>query len=504
MEFIAKQSTIRKHAHPLECRADLSRDRSMTSQASPIRTRFAPSPTGFLHIGGARTALFCQLAARATGGDFILRIEDTDRERSTQASVQAILDGMAWLGLVPDEGPIYQSQRLDRYREAVDQLLAAGLAYRCYCSRERLEGLREEAMAAGLKPRYDGHCRDLTEAPEGIEPVIRFRNPDDGSVVFEDQVRGRIEVANAELDDLVIMRADGTPTYNFAVVVDDIDMRINLVIRGDDHINNTPRQINIYRALGVEPPDFAHVPMILGDDGQRLSKRHGAVGVMAWREQGYLPDAMINYLARLGWSHGDQEVFSRAELVELFRIQDVNRKASRFDTEKLKWLNQHYLREGDREQVLSELLWHLEHAGLQPAAGPDPVDLIKIQAERFDTLVDLVEQSRPFYADFDEFEPGAAKKHLRLVALDPLAALHARLQSLADWEPEALQATVQATADELGIGFGKIGMPLRVALMGHGQSPAINQTLWLIGRERSLARIVRALAWIGERAGTET
>ncbi|TVS13574.1 MAG: glutamate--tRNA ligase [Wenzhouxiangella sp.] len=476
----------------------------MSSQSAPIRTRFAPSPTGFLHIGGARTALFCQLAARATGGEFVLRIEDTDRERSTQASVQAILDGMAWLGLDYDEGPHYQSERMERYQEAVDGLLAAGLAYRCYCSRERLERLRAEAMAAGQKPRYDGHCRDRTDRPEGIEPVIRFRNPHDGTVAFDDRVRGRIEVENAELDDLVILRADGTPTYNFAVVVDDIDMRINLVIRGDDHINNTPRQINIYRALGAEPPDFAHVPMILGDDGQRLSKRHGAVGVMAWRELGYLPDAMINYLARLGWSYGDQEVFARSELVELFRIEDVNRKASRFDTEKLKWLNQHYLREGDRDQVLVELLWHMERAGLNPASGPEPARLLEVQAERFDTLTELVEQSRSFYQEFDAFEAGAAKKHLRPVAADALQALSGRLAGVAEWEPDALQSAVQETADELGIGFGKIGMPLRVALTGHGQSPAINQTLWLVGRERSLARIERALAWIEARVAAAT
>ena len=472
----------------------------MSQNPAPIRTRFAPSPTGFLHIGGARTALFCLLAARATGGAFILRIEDTDRERSTQASVQAILDGMDWLGLDYDEGPYYQSERLDRYRAAADRLLAAGLAYRCYCSRERLDQLREQAMAAGQKPRYDGHCRDRQERPDDIEPVIRFRNPDSGTVVFDDRVRGRIEIANEELDDLVIMRADGTPTYNFAVVIDDIDMGINLVIRGDDHINNTPRQINIYRALGAEPPEFGHVPMILGDDGQRLSKRHGAVGVMAWREQGYLPDAMVNYLARLGWSHGDQEVFSRAELVRLFRIEDVNRKASRFDTDKLKWLNQHYLREGEGGQTIAELSWHLERAGLQSAAGPDLADLLAVQAERFETVTELVEQSRPFFSDFESFEPGSAKKHLRPVALEPLQSLHARLQALSDWEPDGLQAAVQATADELGIGFGKIGMPLRVALMGHGQSPAINQTLWLVGRERSLVRIARALEWIEERA----
>jgi len=456
----------------------------MHSKSVPIRTRFAPSPTGFLHIGGARTALFCQLAARATGGEFVLRIEDTDRERSTQASVQAILDGMAWLGLDYDEGPYYQSERRERYQEAVGRLLEAGLAYRCYCSRERLEGLREAAMAAGEKPRYDGYCRDRSDRPEGIEPVIRFRNPLSGSVAFEDRVRGRIEVENAELDDLVIVRADGTPTYNFAVVVDDIDMRINLVIRGDDHINNTPRQINIYRALGAEPPEFAHVPMILGDDGQRLSKRHGAVGVMAWREK----------------KKGDQEVFSRQELIDLFRIEDVNRKASRFDTEKLKWLNQHYLREGDRDQALAELLWHMEQAGFNPASGPEPSRLLGVQAERFDTLTELVEQSRSFYQDFDDFEPGAAKKHLRPVAAAALTGLAERLAEVDEWEPDALQRAIQETADALGIGFGKIGMPLRVALTGHGQSPAINQTLWLVGRERSLARIEHALDWIAARA----
>jgi glutamyl-tRNA synthetase len=280
---------------------------------TPIRTRFAPSPTGYLHIGGARTALFCWLAARSTGGEFVLRVEDTDRERSTADSVRAILDGLAWLGLDPDEGPIYQSDRMALYSETVRRLLDEGKAYRCYCSRERLETLREDAMARGEKPRYDGRCRDRTDIPEGVEPVIRFRNPDDGSVRFVDRVRGEIEIANAELDDLVIQRSDGTPTYNFAVVVDDLDMKINLVIRGDDHINNTPRQINLYRALAAPVPEFAHVPMILGDDGARLSKRHGAVSVLAWREQGYLPDALVNYLARLGWSYGDREQFSRDE-----------------------------------------------------------------------------------------------------------------------------------------------------------------------------------------------
>lgn len=466
---------------------------------APVRTRFAPSPTGFLHIGGARTALFCWLAARATGGQFILRIEDTDRERSTEESVQAILDGMAWLGLDADEGPIYQSARQSLYQEAVDKLLDQGKAYRCYCSRERLDRLREDAMNNGEKPRYDGHCRDLQQAPEGIDPVIRFRNPDDGVVRFQDRVRGSIEIANSELDDLVLMRADGSPTYNLAVVIDDLDMNINLVIRGDDHINNTPRQINLYRALGAEPPEFAHVPMILGDDGARLSKRHGAVSVLAWRERGYVPEAMVNYLVRLGWSHGDREEFTRDELIKLFRIEDVNRKAARFDTEKLDWLNQEYLRTLPAAALKAELHWHLERAGLDPAQGPAAEALLDVQADRCATLVDMVEQSRPFYADFTEFEPGAAKKHLRPVAAEPLQALRSVLSDC-EWTVEALGEAVNQTAEKLGVGMGKIGQPLRVALMGHGSSPSIDQTLLLVGRERALARIDQALAFIAKRA----
>lgn len=473
-------------------------DRS-TEESAAIRTRFAPSPTGFLHIGGARTALFCWLAARASGGKFILRVEDTDRERSTAESVDAILEGLAWLGLDPDEGPFYQSERMHLYQAAVERLLDEGRAYRCYCSRERLEKLREAAMERGEKPRYDGHCRHLEQPPEGVAPVIRFRNPDSGTVAFRDRVRGPIEFDNRELDDLVIQRTDGTPTYNFAVVIDDLDMRINLVMRGDDHINNTPRQINLYHALGAEAPEFAHVPMILGDDGARLSKRHGAVGVLAWRELGYLPDAMVNYLARLGWSHGDREQFSRAELIELFRIEDVNRKASRFDVEKLNWLNQHYLRTAPAERVAPELDWHLRRAGLDPAGGPSAADLVKVQAERCETLVEVVEQSRPFYAEFDEFDAGAAKKHLRPVAAEPLRAVRDRLADC-QWTPDALGEAVRATAELLEIGMGKIGQPLRVALMGHGQSPSIDQTLWLVGRDRALARIDRALEFIAERA----
>lgn len=467
--------------------------------SSPVRTRFAPSPTGFLHIGGARTALFCWLAARATGGQFILRIEDTDRERSTDESVQAILDGLAWLGLDADEGPIYQSSRMAEYGAALKSLLASGRAYRCYCSKERLDQLREDAMNNGEKPRYDGHCRDLSEVPYGVDPVIRFRNPDDGEVRFEDRIRGSIAVANAELDDLVLARADGSPTYNLAVVVDDLAMDINLVIRGDDHINNTPRQINLYHALGAQPPEFAHVPMILGDDGARLSKRHGAVSVLAWRERGYLPEAMINYLARLGWSHGDREQFTRAELVSLFRIEDVNRKAARFDTEKLDWLNQQYLRSLPTSAVRPELDWHLRQAGLDPAAGPAAEALLGVQADRCATLAEVVEQSRPFYADFDDFEPGAAKKHLRPVAAEPLLALREELIDC-EWTQDALGEAVHRTAESLGVGMGKIGQPLRVALMGCGSSPAIDQTLLLVGRERALSRIDRALEFIAARA----
>lgn len=459
-----------------------------------VRTRFAPSPTGTLHIGGARTALFAWLAARASGGQCLLRIEDTDRERSTEASVQAILDGLNWLGLSFDEAVTFQSARFDRYQAVAQQLLDAGLAYYCDCPPDRLEQLREAAMAAGQKPRYDGRCRDRGLGAEGN--VLRFRNPDHGEVSFVDRIRGPITVANAELDDLVILRADGSPTYNFAVVVDDLDMHINLVVRGDDHINNTPRQINLYQALGAEPPAFAHVPMILGEDGKRLSKRHGATSVMAWREMGYVPDAMINYLARLGWSHGDQEIFSRAALIELFKLEEVNRKPACFDTRKLAWLNQHYLRHGQPESLEAELAWHLSQQGLSLSEGPSAAALLPVQAERCETLVEVVEQSHAFYTDFDAYDEAAAQRHLTSAALPLLQDLHQRLQGLEDWQADRLAELVQAVVDAHGVGFGKLGMPLRIALVGHGQSPAVNLTLALLGSARSLARIERALAYI--------
>ena len=464
-------------------------------------TRFAPSPTGYLHVGGARTALFCYLQARARGGEFVLRIEDTDRERSTEASVQAIFDGMQWLGLESDRPVIYQSQRSERYRELIDRLLEEGKAYYCYCTREELDALREKQRSEGLKPRYDGRYRDFTgEPPADVEPVIRFKNPQQGQVVFEDLVHGHIRVDNSELDDLVIARGDGTPTYNFAVVVDDMDMGITDVIRGDDHINNTPRQVNIYHALGAEPPRFAHVPMILGSDGARLSKRHGAVSVMQYREDGFLPQALLNYLVRLGWSHGDQEIFSREEMIRLFDIADVNKAAASFNPEKLRWLNAHYLRHLPPEQVVGELAWHFQRIGLSPEDGPQLADLLSVQSERFETLNELALDSRMFYQDVTEFDEKAAKKHLRPVSLEALQALREQLAKIEVWQAEPLAACVSTVAESLSLGMGKVGMPLRVALSGSGQSPEIGATLWLLGRERSLARIDRAIGFVEQRA----
>ena len=465
-----------------------------------VRTRFAPSPTGYLHVGGARTALFCYLQARATGGVFILRIEDTDLERSTPESVKAILDGMEWLGLDYDEGPYYQTQRFGRYAEVVQQLLDEDKAYHCYCSKERTDALREEQMKTGLKPRYDGHCRDGVEPVPGVKPVIRFKNPREGDVVLDDLVRGRIVISNTELDDLVIARPDGSPTYNFTVVVDDMDMKVSLVVRGDDHINNTPRQINIYRALGAELPEFGHVPMILGEDGARLSKRHGAVGVLQYREDGYLPQALLNYLVRLGWSHGDQEIFSREEMIAAFDIKDVNRKASAFNTEKLDWLNQHYMKSLPPEEVAGHLAWYFEKAGINPDNGPALADLVSVQADRVKTLREMTDQSRGFYEDFEEFDAGAARKHLRPVAEEALKVIGSRLAELDTWEPERLNEVVRLTAEELEVGLGKIAQPLRVALTGTAISPSIDKTLWLTGRERSLVRIKRALQYVMARA----
>jgi glutamyl-tRNA synthetase len=461
-----------------------------------VRTRFAPSPTGYLHIGGARTALYCWLEARHRGGEFILRIEDTDRERSTQEAVQAILDGMNWLGLAPDEGPYYQTLRMDRYREVAAELLKAGKAYYAYESKDDIEAMRNEAMAKGLKPRYNGYYREKDE-PLRDDPnrVLRFKNPLSGSVVFDDKVKGRIEWSNEELDDLVLIRSDGFPTYNFAVVVDDIDMRITDVIRGDDHVNNTPRQINIYKALGADVPSFAHLPMILGPDGQKLSKRHGAVGVMQYRDDGFLPHALLNYLVRLGWSHGDQEIFSTAQMIELFDTNDVNKSASRFDVEKLSWLNQQYLKNDDPRDIAPHFEWHLRAAGIDPAHGPDPADVIVALRDRAKTLKEMAEKARVWYAPLETYDEQAVAKHLKTpTARVALEAAHAQFAALADWKVEGIHGAIEAAAASIGEGMGKVAQPLRVALTGTQVSPSIDQTVFLAGRDEALRRIQAAIA----------
>jgi len=464
-----------------------------------VKTRFAPSPTGFLHIGGVRTALFAWLFARHHGGQFVLRIEDTDRERSTTESIEAILEGMAWVGLDWDEGPYYQTDRFDRYRELAGQLLEQGDAYHCYCSPDELDAMRAAQVAAGDNPRYDGRCRDRKEPAAGGSPVIRFKTPATGEVVIDDAVRGRVVYANADLDDLVIMRADGTPTYHFSVVVDDADMSITHVIRGDDHLNNTARQVHIIAALGFDRPAYAHLPMILGEDGARLSKRHGAVNVLEYREHGYLPDAVLNYLVRLGWSHGDQEIFSRDEMIRLFSLEDVNASASRFSAEKLTWLNQQYILQTPADELVDGLAEQYRRMSVDTGNGPALSVVIEAFHERAATLQELAESSVYVFRDFDEIDPKAAKKHLRAVVRQPLADIREMLTGLEAWEAEAIQSTIQSVADRHELSFGKLGQPLRVAVTGGGVSPPIDVTMALIGRERCAARIDAALVFIDER-----
>ena len=467
------------------------------------KTRFAPSPTGYLHVGGARTALFSWLHARKHGGKYVLRIEDTDLQRSTTESINAILEAMTWLGLDYDEGPFYQTKRFDRYNEVIDELLDKKMAYRCSCSRERLEALREGQMQRKEKPRYDGHCRGTSIAAD--EPhVIRFRNPPEGSVIVDDQVRGKIVFRNDELDDLIIRRTDGSPTYNLTVVVDDLDMGITDVIRGDDHVNNTPRQINILAALGKEPPRYAHVPMILGDDGSRLSKRHGAVSVMEYRNQGILPEALLNYLVRLGWSHGDEELFTLDQMVELFDIKDVNKAASAFNTEKLLWINQHYIKSADPVRIARLLSPHMGDLDIDPASGPDIVEVVRQQQERARTLVEMAEISAFFYRDYEDFDEKAARKHLKAAALEPLQQVRERLAVLEDWEGENLHQVVIDVAESLDLKMGKVAQPLRVAVVGRAASPGIDVTLELVGREACLRRIDRALEYINKRVEENT
>jgi len=466
-----------------------------------VRTRFAPSPTGFLHIGGARTALFSWAYAKKHGGEFILRIEDTDVARSTPEAVQAILDGMQWLGLDYDQGPFYQMQRMDRYKAVIQSMLAAGSAYYCYSSKEELEALREQQMAQKLKPRYDGKWRPepgkvLPHPPADITPVIRFKNPQDGVVAWDDLVKGRIEIANSELDDLIIARADGTPTYNFCVVVDDSDMGISQVIRGDDHVNNTPRQINMLRALSeidssIQVPQYAHLSMILGNDGQKLSKRHGAVSVMQYHEDGYLPEAVINYLARLGWSHGDDEVFSKQQFAAWFDLDHITPSAAQFNTEKLNWLNAHYIKQAEPAALLADQLQRLAVRGV---LAPDAAKLsagIALYKERVNTLNELADGLVYFFEN-PSLDAAAVEKHLTPDIMPVLAELSAALNAC-DWQAEAIHQVINDAVTKNGFKFPKLAMPLRVAITGTAQSPSIDQVMAILGKEEVLARLQAVL-----------
>lgn len=457
-----------------------------------IRTRFAPSPTGFLHIGGARTALFSWAFARRHGGSFILRIEDTDLARSTPDAVQAILDGMNWLGLKHDEGPFYQTQRMARYQAVIEEMLAAGTAYHCYMAPEELDRLREEQRAQGLKARYNGAWRPepgkvLPPPPAGVSPAVRFRNPGDGVVAWDDLVKGRIEIANAELDDLVIARADGTPTYNFCVVVDDFDMGITHVIRGDDHVNNTPRQINILRALGVQVPQYAHLSMILGDDGQKLSKRHGAVSVMQYDDEGYLPEAVLNYLARLGWSHGDEEIFSMAQFCAWFDLDHITPSAAQFNTEKLNWLNAHYLKRADAARLAALVLPRLQARGVTVSATPSLPAIVTLYQERVANLNELADAAEVFYVDIAP-KAELRAKHLTPEALPALADFVAGLPDIA-WEAAAIGALIKQSVAAHGLKMPKLAMPLRVLLTGQEQTPSVDALVVLFPRQEVLRRL---------------
>jgi glutamyl-tRNA synthetase len=462
---------------------------------SPVITRFAPSPTGLLHIGGVRTALFSWLYARRMGGQFILRIEDTDLERSTPAAVQVILEGMKWLGLEHDLGPYYQTQRFDRYRQVIGEMVTAGTAYHCYCSKEELDAMRAAQTLAKEKPRYDGRCRHgKGPGPQsGRQPVVRFSNPEEGATVVEDVVHGSVTFQNKELDDLIIARSDGTPTYNFCVVVDDADMGVTHVIRGDDHLNNTPRQMNMLLALGRKLPVYAHVPMILGPDGAKLSKRHGAVSVLQYQEEGYLPDALLNYLVRLGWSHGDQEFFTRAEMIAAFDMRDINKAASAMNPEKLLWLNQQHLVRTDPKDVAPHLEWHLARLGIETGDQALLEGIIVAQRERAKTLKEMAQNSRFFFGDEVTLDPKAAEKHLTADARALLGELRTRLAALGDWQAPAIHAVLESLATEKSLGLGKIAQPLRVAVSGGTVSPPIDATLVLLTKKRALERIERAL-----------
>jgi glutamyl-tRNA synthetase len=462
---------------------------------SDLRVRFAPSPTGYLHIGGARTALFNYLLARKEQGTFVLRIEDTDVERSTQESVDAILQAMDWLGLSYDEGPFYQSDRYDLYKSKVADLLNKGLAYRCYCSAEELNAKREAAMKAGGKPRYDGTCRERTDQPEAPF-VVRFKTPRDGNTAFVDRIKGTISVENDELDDLIIQRTDGNPTYNFVVVIDDAEMGINLVIRGDDHVNNTVRQIPMYKALGYEVPEFAHVPMILGSDKKRLSKRHGATSVMVYREMGFLPEAMVNYLVRLGWSFGDEEIFSMDDLIEKFSLDNVGRSAGVFNPDKLLWLNEHYIKTGDPQRLAGLVAELLDGQGVDVEKGPDLAAVVKTLQERAKTLVEMAEGARFYYLAPEAYDEAAAEKFLTPEQRPVLELLIKHLGSLSSFELVDVESAFKSLMEESGLKLGKIGPVVRVALTGGTVSPGIYDVVSVLGQAAVMARLKKALLFL--------
>ncbi len=464
-----------------------------------VRTRFAPSPTGYLHIGGARTALFSWAFARHHGGTFVLRIEDTDVERSTPEAVQAILDGMSWLGLQHDEGPFYQMQRMDRYREVIAQMLAEGKAYYCYSTPEELEAMRERQRAAGENPRYDGTWRPeagktLPAIPEGVRPVVRFKNPQEGEVSWNDLVKGTITISNKELDDLIIARQDGTPTYNFCVVVDDWDMKITHVLRGDDHVNNTPRQINILRALGGSLPEYGHVPMILGPDGQKLSKRRNAVSVTDYADQGYLPEAMLNYLARLGWSHGDDEVFSMEQMASWFDLTHLSSSASQFNPDKLNWLNNHYIKQADNQRLAQLLQPFLAQRGAETAGAPAVAEVIGLLKERSNTLIELADAAMLFYRQ-PQADAALLQQHLT-DAVKPALQQFTSLLANVEWQKAAISAALKQVLAEHAMKMPQLAMPLRLLVTGQLQTPSIDAVLELFGREVVLARLQQGLVTV--------
>ena len=458
-----------------------------------VRTRFAPSPTGFLHIGGLRTALFCWLYARRHGGQFILRIEDTDLERSTEAAIQQILDGMEWAGLIQDEGPFFQTKRFERYKEVIEEMLAEGTAYRCYCTKEELEQMRAQQTARGEKPRYDGRWRERTDSLPGAPFVVRFKNPLTGEVVVDDVVHGPVVFQNSELDDLIIARSDGTPTYNFCVVVDDMDMQITHVIRGDDHLNNTPRQLNMLLALAAKAPVYAHLPMILGADGAKLSKRHGAVSVLQYRDDGFLPEAVLNYLARLGWSHGDQEIFTIEEMISLFDIADVNKSASAFNFEKLAWLNQQHMMRVPAARIVPVLRWHLDREGIQAGNDAQLEQIIVVQRERAKTLREMALNSVFFFRAPTTYDEKAVRKHVTPEALTLLSDTLQELAQLQDWSATAIHQLISNFSAARGISLGKLAQPMRLAVCGGTVSPPIDATLAILGKLESQSRLARAL-----------